>query len=52
MVFKAEAQLLAKGTMGTKVRFVVTSRDDPPAALYDWYTERGGTEGWIKDFKN
>ncbi len=52
VVFKAEAQVLPKGTMGTNVRFVVTSRDDPPAALYDWYTARGGTEGWIKDFKN
>jgi len=51
VVYKAEAQLLPKGTMGTNVRFVVTSRDDPPEALYDWYTERGGTEGWIKDFK-
>ncbi len=38
--------------MGTNLRFVVTNRHDPPAALYDWYTERGGTEGWIKDFKN
>ncbi len=52
VVYKAEAQLLPKGTMGTNLRFVVTSRDDPPAALYDWYTQRGGTEGWIKDFKN
>ncbi len=51
VVFKAEAQRLPKGTMGTNVRFVVTNRDDAPAALYDWYTERGGTEGWIKDFK-
>lgn len=52
VVFKAEAQLLSEGTMGTNVRFVVTSRTDSPAALYDWYTQRGGTEGWIKDFKN
>ena len=52
VVFKAEAQRLPKGTMGTNVRFVVTSRDDPPEALYDWYTQRGGTEGWIKDLKN
>jgi len=52
VVIKAEAQLLPKGTMGTNVRFVVTSRDDDPEALYDWYTARGGTEGWIKDFKN
>ena len=52
VVFKAEAQRLPKGTMGTNLRFVVTNRDDPPQALYDWYTQRGGTEGWIKDFKN
>jgi Transposase DDE domain group 1 len=52
VVFKAEAQRLPKGTMGMNLRFVVTSRDDEPEALYDWYTERGGTEGWIKDFKN
>ncbi len=37
--------------MGTNVRFVVTKRDDAPAALDDWYTERGGTAGWIKDCK-
>ncbi len=52
VVIKAEAQRLPKGTMGTNLRFVVTSRDDEREALYDWYTERGGTEGWIKDFKN
>ncbi len=52
VVYKAEAQRLPQGTMGTNVRFVVTSRADPPVALYDWYTQRGGTEGWIKDFKN
>jgi len=52
VIVKAEAQLLPKGTMGTNLRFVVTSRDDEPEALYDWYTARGGTEWWIKDFKN
>ncbi len=52
VVYKAEAQVLPKGTMGTNLRFVVTSRDDDPEALYTWYTQRGGTEGWIKDFKN
>ncbi len=52
VVYKAEAQCLPKGTMGTNLRFVVTSRKDAPEALYDWYTQRGGTEGWIKDFKN
>jgi len=38
--------------MGTNLRFVVTNRADAPEALYAWYTQRGGTEGWIKDFKN
>jgi Transposase DDE domain group 1 len=52
VVYKAEAQRLPKGTMGTNLRFVVTSRADDPETLYDWYTQRGGTEGWIKDFKN
>jgi hypothetical protein len=52
VVFKAEARRLPNGKVGTNLRFVVTSRDDEPEALYDWYTERGGTEGWIKDFKN
>ncbi len=51
VVYKAEAQCLSNGKLGTNLRFVVTSRDDAPAALYEWYTERGGTEGWIKDFK-
>ena len=46
MIIKAEA--LAKGT---NTRFVVTTRDDPPAALYAWYTDRGETENWIKDLK-
>jgi hypothetical protein len=46
VVIKAEA--LAKGT---NTRFVVTTRDDPPAALYAWYTDRGETENWIKDLK-
>ncbi len=31
---------------------LVAGESDEPEALYDWYTERGGTEGWIKDFKN
>jgi hypothetical protein len=52
VVYKAEAQLLPKGVMGTNLRFVVTSREDDPEALYVWYTARGGTEGWVKDFKN
>jgi hypothetical protein len=46
IIIKAEA--LAKGT---NTRFVVTTRRDPPAALYAWYTARGETENWIKDLK-
>jgi hypothetical protein len=46
VVYKAEA--LAKGP---NTRFVVTTRDDAPLALYNWYVRRGEAEGWIKDFK-
>jgi hypothetical protein len=46
VVVKAEA--LPKGP---NTRFVVTSRADPPAALYAWYTARGEAENWIKDLK-
>ena len=39
-------------TKGSNVRFVVTTRDDPPDALYGWYIQRGGgPELWIKDLK-
>lgn len=39
-------------TKGSNVRFVVTTRDDPPDVLYDWYIQRGGgPELWIKDLK-
>lgn len=37
---------------GPNVRFVVTSRTDAPADLYEWYVDRGEPEGWIKDLKN
>src|ERR687883_658581 len=46
VVYKAEA--LDKGP---NTRFVVTTRADAPAALYDFYVERGEPEGWIKDYK-
>lgn len=36
---------------GTNTRFVVTTRSNPAAALYDWYVRRGETENWVKDFK-
>lgn len=48
VIIKAEA--LPKGP---NTRFVVTTRDDPPEALYTHYTQRGGdAEGPIKDFKH
>lgn len=46
VVYKAEA--LDKGP---NTRFVVTTRVDPPAAVYDFYVDRGTPELWIKDFK-
>jgi hypothetical protein len=46
VVYKAEA--LAKGP---NTRFVVTTRPEPPLALYDFYVDRGEPENWIKDFK-
>jgi len=46
VVYKAEAL-----DQGPNTRFVVTTRTDPPAALYDWYVDRGEAELWIKDFK-
>jgi hypothetical protein len=46
VVIKAEA--LPKGP---NTRFVVTTRTDPPEALYDWYVDRGAGENWIKDLK-
>jgi len=47
VIIKAEA--LAKGP---NTRFVVTTRPDPPEALYDWYVDRGAGENWIKDLKD
>ncbi len=46
VIYKAE--VLEKGT---NTRFVVTSRCQKPERLYDWYVDRGESEGWIKDFK-
>jgi Transposase DDE domain group 1 len=48
VVYKVEA--LDKGL---NLRFVVTSRDDPPEDLYTWYTRRGDRpELCIKDLKD
>jgi hypothetical protein len=46
VVYKAEA--LAEGP---NTRFVVTTRPDEPAALYEFYVDRGEAELWIKDLK-
>ena len=46
VVYKAEAL-----PNGPNTRFVVTTRTDPPLALYNWYVRRGEPELWIKDFK-
>ena len=43
-----KAEVLPKGP---NTRFVVTTRTDPPEALYDWYVDRGEGENWIKDLK-
>jgi hypothetical protein len=47
VVFKAEVL-----TKGPNTRFVVTTHDDAPLALYDFYVDRGDAENRIKDFKN
>jgi len=47
VIVKAEA--LPKGP---NTRFVVTTRRDPPEALYAWYIARGDGENAIKDLKN
>jgi hypothetical protein len=46
VIVKAEA--LPKGP---NTRFVVTTRPDPPEALYAWYVARGDGENAIKDLK-
>jgi hypothetical protein len=47
VVFKTE--VLQKGP---NTRFVLTTRTDPPAAVYDRYVARGEPENWVKDVKN
>jgi hypothetical protein len=46
VVYKAEA--LVKGP---NTRFVVTTRTDPPLAVYDFYVDRGTPEQWIDQLK-
>jgi len=56
-VKKCQSRVKSSGEPGNRgeVSFVVTTRDDPPEALYAWYVDRGEaehTELWIKDFKH
>lgn len=44
VIYKAEAM-----EKGTNTRFVVTTRNDEPNALYEFYARRGEAENWIKD---
>ncbi len=46
VVYKAEAM-----EKGTNRRFVLTTRNDEPKDLYEFYARRGEAENWIKDFK-
>lgn len=46
VVYKAEAM-----EKGTNTRFVVTTRQEAPKELYEFYARRGEGENWIKDFK-
>lgn len=46
VVYKAEAM-----AQGTNRRFVLTTRNDEPKDLYEFYTRRGEAENWIKDLK-
>jgi Transposase DDE domain group 1 len=46
VVYKAEAM-----EQGINRRFVVTTRNDVPEELYEFYASRGEAENWIKDFK-
>ena len=36
---------------GTNTRFLVTTRNEGPKDLYEFYVRRGESENWIKDFK-
>ncbi len=46
VVYKAEVM-----EQGTNTRFLVTTRDDGPKDLYEFYVRRAESENWIKDFK-
>jgi hypothetical protein len=36
---------------GSNLRFVVTNRTEPPAAVFAWYNRRGQAENFIKELK-
>ena len=46
IIYKAESM-----EQGTNRRFVVSTREDAPKELYEFYARRGEAENWIKDFK-
>lgn len=46
VLYKAEVM-----EQGTNTRFVLSTRDDDPERLYEFYVKRGESENWIKDFK-
>ena len=46
VVYKAEVM-----QKGTNRRFVLTTRNEEPKVLYEFYARRGEGENWIKDFK-
>jgi hypothetical protein len=46
VVYKAEVM-----EQGTNTRFLVTTRNEEPKDLYEFYVRRGESENWIKDFK-
>jgi hypothetical protein len=46
VVYKAEVM-----QKGTNTRFVLTTTNEEPKALYEFYAQRGEGENWIKDFK-
>src|SRR5215210_6081404 len=46
VIYKVEAV-----EQGSNTRFVVSTRNDAPKDLYEWYVRRGESENWIKDLK-
>jgi hypothetical protein len=46
VVYKAEVM-----EQGTNTRFLVSTRNEGPKELYEFYVRRGESENWIKDFK-